>query len=191
MICKITNFYRIFFNRKKFVKFELSIYAVNKPLAVYLGRRISTSAAQRVAAVWTGGRRSSLTLAVSRADATSLGVGAAVVGRAFDVDQLGVADRFASRALLSAAEQRRRRTRGGGRRDHRPRLDLDRLRVLVLERVADASKHWQRFPAGPDGARARHAVTATLGRHQLHHRLRITVIIIIFEIPGLTSWVKK
>ena len=30
MICKITNFLRIFFNRKKkFVKFEFSIYAVN------------------------------------------------------------------------------------------------------------------------------------------------------------------
>ena len=27
MICKITNFLRIFFNRKKFVKFEFSIYA--------------------------------------------------------------------------------------------------------------------------------------------------------------------
>ena len=26
MICKITNFLRIFFNRKKFVKFEFSIY---------------------------------------------------------------------------------------------------------------------------------------------------------------------
>jgi len=28
MICKITNFLRIFFNQKKFVKFEFSIYGV-------------------------------------------------------------------------------------------------------------------------------------------------------------------
>ena len=158
---------------------------------VYLGRRISTSAAQRVTAVWTGGGWSSLTLAMSRADTASLGVGAAVVGRAFDVDELRVADRLASRALLSPAEQRRRRTRGGRRCDHRSRLDLDRLRVLVLQRVADASKHWQWFPAGPDGTRAWDTVTATLGRHQLHHGLRIIMIImimmimIIFEIAGL------
>jgi len=28
MICKIMNFWRIFFNRKKFVKFEFSIYVL-------------------------------------------------------------------------------------------------------------------------------------------------------------------
>ena len=149
-------------------------YTNRRPFDVYLCRSVATSAAKRVAAVRAGGGRSSSTLTVSCTNATSLGVLSAVIGRAFHVDEFRVADRLASHALLPATEQRRGRARSGGGGDHGSRRDLDRQLVLVLEGVADASERRQRFPAGPDGARARHAVTAALGRHVLHHDLRIT-----------------
>jgi len=138
---------------------------------VYLCRGVSAPAAQRVAAVRAVGVRSPSTLAMSRADAAAVGVRSAVVGRALDVHQLRVADRLAPHPLLAPAEQRRRGARRGGGGDDRARRDLDRQLVLVLEGVADASEQRQRLPARPDGARTRHAMTATLGRHQLRHDL--------------------
>ena len=145
----------------------------------YLCGSKSTSTAQRVAAVWTGGRRSSLTLAMSCADTAALGVRSTVVGRALHVHQLRVADRLPSHALLSAAEQRRGGAWGGGGGDHGSRRDLDRLLVFVSQCVADSTKLWQRFPAGPDGTRAWHAVAATLGCHQLRHDLYVHITSVI------------
>ena len=145
---------------------------LNQVLDVYFCRGVSTSAAQRVAAVWTGRRRTASTLAVSRSDAPALGVGATVVGRSFDVDEFRVADRLSSHPLLAPSKQRRRRARSGGRGDHGSRRYLHRVLVLVPEGVADASELRKRLPAGPHGAGAGHAVAAAFRHHQLRYRLQ-------------------
>lgn len=127
-------------------------------------RVVPSAAAHEVTAVCV--RRGAVAQAPLGAHATRLGILLAVVGRALNVDQVGLYGLAEALGLLHFEEGGLSQPAGS---DH---LHVDRLVVLVLQDVADLAELGQRGPAGLGGARARHTVALTLQLHPLLQDLR-------------------